>query len=146
MTPDITLVEVMNRYSKHPKLVIPTPVPVSPIAHRATPQNLPHRLDHKVSPETIAQLIADYESGTPSTQLTRIYGLGKGSVLKLLRESGIQMRHHGLSRENLEEAASLYKDAWSLPRVAERFGCRVGSVRKAFRSAGIQIGPPNGWD
>lgn len=136
----------MNRYSKHPKpVILPTPVPAGPIAHKAVPRNLPHRLDRKVSPETAAQLIADYESGTPSTQLAKIYGLGKGSVLKLLKGAGVQMQNHGLKQENFEEAAMLYRDGWSLPRVAERFDCSVGSVRKEFRTHGVQIRPPNGW-
>jgi hypothetical protein len=41
-----------------------------------------------VSPEIVTQLVADYESGVPSTHLTLIYGLGKGSVSKLLRGGG----------------------------------------------------------
>lgn len=134
----------MSRYSKHPKPTIPIPVPNSPIAHQAVPRNLPHRLDRKVSPETTALLIADYGSGTPSTQITKVYGLGKGSVLKLLKEEEIQMRNQGLSGDDLEEAAALYKDGWSLPRGAEKFGCNIGSVRKEFRTHGVQIRPPNG--
>ncbi|MFZ2227162.1 MAG: hypothetical protein WA090_05170 [Candidatus Nanopelagicaceae bacterium] len=135
----------MNRYSKQTKLLIPTPVPANPIARRSAPQNLPHRLDRKVNPETVAQLIADYESGTPSTKLIKIYRLGKGSVLKLLKEAGVRMRHQGLSSDNLEVAAALYREGMSLPRVAEGFGCIVGSVRKEFRTHGVQIRPPNGW-
>lgn len=136
----------MNHYSKHPEPVIPTPVPDGPIAHRAAPRNLPHRLDRKVSSETLAQLIAGYESGTPSTQLTKIYGIGKGSVLKLLREAGVQMRSQGLTEDNLEEAAALYRGGWSLPQVAEKFDCSVGSIREEFRNHRVQIRPPNGWD
>jgi len=55
-----------------------------------------------VSPEIVAQLVADYESGTPSIRLTMIYGHGKGSVLKLLRDAGVQMRNQGLSENSLE--------------------------------------------
>lgn len=135
----------MNRYSKHPKPVMPTSVPTSPIATRLPSHTPPHRLDRKVSSEIAAQLVADYESGVPSTHLSMIYGLGKGSVLKLLKEAGVQMRHQGLAEDDLEEAATLYKEGWSLPRVAERFGCSVGSVRKEFRTHGVQIRPPNGW-
>ena len=65
-------VEVMGRYSKHPKPVITTPVPASPIAHQRPTRRPPHRLDRKVSPELAAQLVAEYESGVPSTHLTMI--------------------------------------------------------------------------
>ena len=136
--------DILGRYSKHPKPVIPTSVPASPIATRVRSPKRPHRLDRKVSPEIAARLIADYESGVPSTHLTMIYGLGKGSVLKLLKEAGVQTRNHGLLQENFEEAAILYRDGWSLARVAKRFCCSVDSVRKQFRSHGVQIRPPNG--
>ena len=66
----------MNRYSKHPNPVIPTPVPSSPIANRVFTRKPPHQLDHNVTSEIAAQLVADYESGIPSTHLTMVYGLG----------------------------------------------------------------------
>lgn len=135
----------MNRYSKDPRPVIPNPVPASPIAHRVAPRNLPHGLDRKVSPETAAQLIADHESGTPSTQLTRIYGFGKGSVLKLLRDAGVQMCNQGLSSDNLEEAATLYQEGFSLSGVTEKSGCSIRSVRKQFKIHSMQIRLPTGW-
>ena len=75
--------------------------------NRTLSRKLPHRLDRKLSPEIAAQLVADYESGTPSTHLTMIYGLGNGSVLKLLRDAGVQLRNQGLSEDKLDEAASL---------------------------------------
>ena len=101
--------EVLSRYSKHPKLVIPTRVPASPIASRLPARRPPRRIDRKVSSEVAAQLVSDYESGVPSTHLSMISGLGKGSVLKLLKEAGIQMRHQGLPEDNLEETAALSK-------------------------------------
>lgn len=137
--------EILGRYSKHSKPVIPTPVPASPIAPQPPVCKPPHRLDRKVSPEIAALLVAEYESGVSSTHLAMIYRLGKGSVLKLLNEGGVQMRHQGLSEENLEEATTLYGEGWSLPQVAERFGCSVGSVRKEFRTHGVKIRPPNRW-
>ena len=139
------LVDILGRYSKHPKQVIPTPVPASPIAHQRPAHKPPHRLDRKVSPEIIAQLVAEYESGVPSTHLTMIYGLGKGSVLKLIKEAGVQTRNHGWLQENFVEAATLYRDGLSPAWVAERFGCSVNSVRKEFRSNGVPSRLPNGW-
>ena len=59
--------------------------------------------------------------------------------------AGVQMRSQGLTEGNLEEAAALYRDGWSLPRVAEQIGCSVGSVRKELKAHGVQIRPPSGW-
>lgn len=37
-------------------------------------------------------MVADYESGMPTIQLTERYGLCKASVLRLLHEAGTEMR------------------------------------------------------
>jgi hypothetical protein len=47
----------------------------------------------------VARLVADYESGVRSTKLMKDYGLSKGSVLKVLRESGAALRRQGLTPE-----------------------------------------------
>ena len=92
-----------------------------------------------------AHLVADYESRVPSTHLTTIYGLGKGSVLKLLYSAAVQMRNQGLTNENLEEAATLYRDGWSLAPVGNQFGCSPDTVRLALANHGVQIRPRKGW-
>jgi hypothetical protein len=43
--------------------------------------------------EMIAHILSEYQSGTPTTQLTETYGIGKGTVLRLLRERGDVIRH-----------------------------------------------------
>jgi hypothetical protein len=45
-----------------------------------------HAVHHRLSADTIQQLITDYQAGAPSTQLMLTYNLGKGTVLRLLRE------------------------------------------------------------
>ena len=92
-----------------------------------------------------AQLVADYEAGMPSTQLVVTYGLGKGSVLKLLDEAGVQMRNRGLPKDKLEKAAKLYRDGWSLARVGKQFGCSPDTLRLALANHGVQIRPRKGW-
>ncbi len=44
------------------------------------------------------QLVQDYEAGVPTTQLTKKYGIGKGTVLKLLRDHDVRVQRQGLSR------------------------------------------------
>src|SRR6185437_15341008 len=51
-----------------------------------------HNARRRLGPEQIAQLVADYEAGSPSTQLMTTYGLGKGTVLRLLRKHGAKLR------------------------------------------------------
>jgi hypothetical protein len=61
----------VSQYSKYPKPVIPTPVLVSPIANQPATCKPPHRLGRRVIPEIATRLVADHESGVPSTHLPR---------------------------------------------------------------------------
>jgi hypothetical protein len=39
-------------------------------------------------------IVAEYVAGASSTALARYYHIGKGTVLRLLREYGVVIRHH----------------------------------------------------
>lgn len=104
------------------------------------------KLDQRLDAEVLAQMAADYEAGVPSTQLMTTYGLGKGSVLKLLREAGVRMRGQGLSPTDLETAVQLYESGLSLKAVGEHFGISSDATRNAFVRAGVAMRPRRGWN
>ena len=88
------MVEGLGRYSKLEPLKTFPEVE----AYRSLPQDPPprvHKLDQRLDPTAIAEIVASYEAGMSSVKLMRTYGLGKGSVLKLLREAGVQIRKPG---------------------------------------------------
>jgi hypothetical protein len=68
------VVELVGRYSKLPSL---------PKLRRSTtvrpPSQAPrvHNARKRLGPDAVAQLIADYDAGCPSTDLMATYGLGK---------------------------------------------------------------------
>lgn len=81
----------MGRYSKLPEL--------PGFGHLAAEGRLPvarsrrvHAARRRLSTDTLAQLVADYEAGQPTTELMATYDLGKGTVLGLLRGVGIKLR------------------------------------------------------
>ena len=85
------LVDVMRRYSN---LAIPLEQArklAARVGHlerteQPTGQRRPYRIAQRLDEATIQQLVQDYRDGIPTTRLTMRYGLGKGTVLKLLRE------------------------------------------------------------
>ncbi len=59
----------------------------------------PERAEDRLGPDGVAQLCADYQAGMATRQLMQAYGLGKGSVLRLLAANGIRTRDkHGRPR------------------------------------------------
>jgi hypothetical protein len=73
------------------------------------------------------------------------YGLGKGTILRVLREHGVQMRRQGLSDSQIKEAMRLYADGWSLERLGQRYDCAHTVVRKALLDNGISMRARRGW-
>lgn len=65
------------------------------LAHPAEPgRPAPHvhKLRQRLSKDLQHQLVRDYQTGATSTELRARYILGKGSVLKILSEAGVEMR------------------------------------------------------
>ncbi|HEY2089952.1 MAG TPA: hypothetical protein VGH54_28515, partial [Mycobacterium sp.] len=108
-------VELVGRYSK---LANPTVLPQFPTLQygqleytgqdRLVPVPRIHAIERRLEADIIKQLVQDYEAGTPSTELTERYELGKGTVLKLLRAHGVTIRRQGLSPAQIQEATALY--------------------------------------
>jgi len=47
-----------------------------------------HKLEYRLGPSTIGQIVKDYRSGFTSTQLMDDYGISKTSILRVLHEAG----------------------------------------------------------
>ena len=106
--------EVVHRYSKHDLTGAGLDRFRATLAAgigggRSAAKNRPRRfkLDQRLDASVPAQVVADYEAGIPTTQLTVRYGLSKASVLRLLHEAGVHMRQRqslGLLHESVTGA------------------------------------------
>jgi hypothetical protein len=54
---------------------------------------VPQRVGQRLGTELIGQIMDEYATGTPTTQLALRYRIGKGTLLRLLHEHGITIRH-----------------------------------------------------
>lgn len=95
------------------------------------------RAEERLGPAHIAQLLADYERGVATTELTRTYGLGKGAVLRLLEVNGVTRRRQSLTAKQVCEAIRLYGLGWPLGRIGERLGRHHSVVLRALERAGV---------
>ncbi len=96
-----------------------------------------HAVHRRLSPDAIQQLITDYQAGTPSTQLMLTYRLGKGTVLRLLREHGVQLRNQRMTPAEVEQAIQLYGQGLSLATVGQQLGYDHGTIWQALKRAGV---------
>ena len=98
-----------------------------------------HSVRRRLDSEARAQLIADYERGVPSTQFVTAYGLAKGTVLKILHETGVVRKQRHPSADEVDEMVGLYRQGWSLVRIGEHFGFDQGTVWLRLRRAGVPM-------
>ena len=82
------------------------------------------RVDRRLSPDTIAELVQAYRDGASTTELRRHYELSQGSVIKLLHENSVAMRNQGLVGGDVATATELYQSGATLAQLGERFSAR----------------------
>ena len=127
-------------------LVSPDGRPI-PRSDRSTEQiepAQPFKLDQRLKPDTVAEIVARYDAGEASTAIATSCGLSKGSVIRLLREAGITIRNQGLTDDQIAEAAQLYASELSLAKIGTRFDVDHGTVWRALKKRGVRMRDTHG--
>lgn len=139
----------MQRYSKHDLTGVGLDRLVAALAgggcqstSAARRQPPRHKLEQRLHASVAAEVVADYEAGMPTTKLTGKYGLGKSSVLRLLRDADVEMRRQPLSEPEVDEAVRLYASGLSVAAVGLRIGANPSTVWRALRARGVALRPP----
>jgi hypothetical protein len=101
------------------------------------PPHRRQRAEDRLGPQQLAQLIANYWAGMPTTQLMQSYGLGKGAVLRLLDAHGVVRRRQGLTPPEVDEAIRLYGRGWPLARIGAHLGWHHSVILRALERAGV---------
>lgn len=96
--------------------------------------------------ERVEHLIANYRAGATVYQLGDKFGIDRRTVGKILTRNGVLTKHPGLSPADIDRAAQLYEDGWSLARIGERLGVTATTVHRRLRGRGVQMRDPRGRD
>jgi hypothetical protein len=135
-------VEVVGRYSNFPLPLLSGQTDrlnqgVAALELPKSPTPRIHAVHRRLSPDTIQQLITDYQAGTPSTQLMLTYNIGKGTVLRLLREHDVHLRRQRMSPNEITQAIQLYGQGLSIAAVGAQLGYGDGTIWRALKRAGV---------
>lgn len=104
----------------------------------------PFKLDQRLKPQTIAEIIARYEAGEPSTAIAAAFNLNKGSVIRLLREAGVTIRNQGLTKVQITEAAQLYQSGLSLAAIGVGLGVDHSTVHRQLLRRDVKMRDTHG--
>jgi DNA-binding transcriptional ArsR family regulator len=104
----------------------------------------PCRVFRQLTSGEIDGLVEQYRAGRTVFELAEAFGIHRVTVGQHLRARGIDTKPPAMRDEDVPEAASLYKEGWSLARLAQRFGTTSKSVQTRLLAAGVTMRPRQG--
>jgi DNA-binding CsgD family transcriptional regulator len=106
---------------------------------RSAPSALrrPHRVRQRLNGEAIGQLVDAYQAGVTAKELGERYGIAKSTVLVLLRQAGISVRHPRFTPGEVIRAVELYRARESQTEIAQLLGLNPSAVWHILRRAGV---------
>jgi lambda repressor-like predicted transcriptional regulator len=88
-------------------------------------------------------LVSGYREHVPVKELARHYGISRQTVNAVLRRHWVEPHQLGLSPAEVADATQLYRDGWSLAKLAQKFGVDGMTVRRYLLLAGVVMREPN---
>lgn len=109
-------------------------------------RRIPGKTNPKLVRDQVKQLIGLYERGDSIYELSRRFGIHRGTVKEHLRRAGIEIRPGNqakLTAEDKDEIARLYNNGLSIHKLALRFGVTDNPVHHALKERGVRMRSPN---
>jgi DNA invertase Pin-like site-specific DNA recombinase len=110
-------------------------------------RRIPSKANPKLVLDQVKQLIGLYQQGDSLLQLSRRFGIHRGTVKDHLRRAGVEIRPGNvakLSDEDKNEIARLYEAGLSIHKLALRFGVTDNPVHNALKECGVTMRDPHG--
>ena len=95
-----------------------------------------HRLEDRLGPAVVEELLAAYRGGEPANAIAARFGISRNSVNLLAADAGLPRRNKRLTPDERERAVALYGAGLSLAEVGRWLGCSAGTVRNLVVEAG----------
>lgn len=145
-----TFVEALSQFAnpKHPEKTLEelqrlyAHIQASPEAERPSRETHIHNVERRLGPEQVERLLAQYAAGDSAQEVGRAFSVGAASVMRLVRQHGLEVHEYKLTTSVIREAAALYESGLSVQRVATRLGVAKPSLLRALKAAGVVMRNP----
>ncbi|MET8426858.1 hypothetical protein [Nocardia sp. NPDC004860] len=150
------MVDLAGRYSKRADLhklettraKIDTG-PSSPLPRRhkkplADRPREPRRIEQRLGPATVEELLHAYRDGTSTAQLAARYGISKTAVLNLLTNRKVPRRFQSMTTNDIDHVERLYLAGHSLVSCSRLTGFPASTIRDALRERDTPMRAPGG--
>jgi hypothetical protein len=82
----------------------------------------PIRVDQRLSAGDKQRMVVEYQNGATGRELAERFGLARSTVVGLLREQQVAVRHPRLTQEEIERAVAWYRQGVRQIEIAKRLG------------------------
>ncbi len=112
--------------------------PASPQFRTPKPQN--YRMNRRLSPTELSQMIELYRLGKSTYELARRFGTDRHTITRHLRYDGVELRsRQKVTPQLVEKAKRLYADGYSLAVIGRQFGVSPTTIGTVLKKAGVKL-------
>lgn len=101
------------------------------------------RLEQRLRPEVIEDVVSEYQGGATCRELARKYNVSVSGMEALLKRRGVTLRgaykRLMLTSEQKTEIVTLYRDGARSHPLGAKFGVSSSTVMKLVREAGVRV-------
>ena len=97
-----------------------------------------------LAPEKVADLVAEYDAGTPVKVLVERYGIPRQTVCRHVQRAGVVRRPKPFNDDDVASMVAMYEAGLGLERIGARVSASPMRVRRALVGAGVEIRPQQG--
>jgi DNA-binding CsgD family transcriptional regulator len=108
-----------------------------PRASSPTPSGVPRRGRERLDAKLTAEVVCLYSSGRSARQIALQLGVGRTTVLDVLRRSDIARRYSRVTAAECENVVSLFRAGVSQSEIGRRIGREASVVWHVLKRAGL---------
>ena len=101
------------------------------------PPALNPRVRYRLGEADLDALVAAYEAGATGRQLATQFGLARSTVILLLKQRGIVVRHPRLTSDEIAEIVRWFQSGVTQAEIGRRIGRDKGHVWHVLRRQGV---------
>ena len=95
------------------------------------------QVQRRLTLEQQADVVRRYEAGAQMSYLATHFGVHRSTVSAILKRNRVSTRKSGLSANQIDEAAVLYRQGKSLAVIGSELGVDAGTVHDRLREQGV---------
>lgn len=98
-----------------------------------------HRLEARLGPEAVTEVVRRYESGESATVIAKDLDVAPSALIRLLRKQNVVVRRQVVTGDKTQQLAREYEAGATMAELEQKHQLSHGAVLRALRRVGVQM-------